>query len=71
MARRFGHRQPSQQAPINTAVEETPEAKVDPNVTIDTSLIKGYEIVHKTKHAKIEKVASGKSQENLSEFFKR
>ena len=56
---------------MNTAIEETPEAKVDPNVTIDTSLIKGYEIVQKKKHAKIYKAATGKSQENLKEFFKR
>ena len=48
--------------PINTGgVEETPEAKVDPNVTIDTSMIKRHEKGCKTKHAKIEKVANRKS----------
>jgi hypothetical protein len=57
--------------PINTGVEETPEAKVDPNVTIDTSMIKRHETGCKTKHAKIEKVVNRKSQENLSEFYKR
>ena len=56
---------------MNTGVEETPEAKVDPNVTIDTSMFKRYEIGCEAKHAKIEKVATRKSQENLREFYKR